>query len=105
MNWRLRAKTLVEATSSASRRCGVSYALELQADVQQRFRVLPVDVQEVVLDLLDELAAAASPTTLTIKRSTDEHMLNYEDETSSFRLFLTIESDHATRRSIVLRLW
>ena len=83
----------------------MSYALELQAEVQKRFRALPFDVQEVVLDLLEELLAAASPSSLTMKQSIDDHLLGYENDTSSYRVFLTIESDHVNRRLIVLRLW
>src|SRR6266576_3149153 len=91
--------------SSVSRRCGVSYALELQADVQKRFRALPFDAQEAVLDLLDELAATATPETLTMKQSTDDHTLSYEDDAVSVRVFLTVESDHVNRRLTVLNLW
>ena len=83
----------------------MSYELELRADVQKRFRALPFDVQEALLDLFDELVATASPAALTLQRSIDDHTLSFEGDTASFQVFFTVDSDHVNRRLIGMTLW
>ena len=83
----------------------MSYALELRADSQRRFRALPIDVQESLLDLLEELADTAAPTTLSINEPIEQHRLTYKDKTSLVQVHFSVKYDHLIRRLTVFNLW
>jgi hypothetical protein len=82
----------------------VSYALELQVDAQRRFVILPIDVQEEVLDLLDQLAATATPRSMTVLRYDEDHLFLYRNGRTLYRIVLSIDCDHASRKLTVFDL-
>jgi hypothetical protein len=80
----------------------VSYALEFTRNARRRLGALPIEVQEAVLDVVDQIAADAA-TTGSSGAFTGHHTVRYRDDAQAFNVYVAVETDHAARSSPSLR--
>jgi hypothetical protein len=82
----------------------VSYALEFTRKARRRLTALPIDVQEAVLDVVDQVAADAS-TTGGSGIVGAHHVVGYRDGARAFNVYVAAEIDHDARSVTVVSLW
>ena len=82
----------------------MSYALEFTREARRRLTALPIDVQEAVLDVVDQVAADASTAGGSGVVGAD-HVVGYRDRARAFDIYVAAEIDHDARSLTVVSLW